>query len=227
MDKKEMDFLVAPNQANQANPAKKQKVNPTAILVVVVGLIVLAIFVIRPALLGYGIYQRAEASNLTVQDYAQNMQQLNRDLEVTKTNLSSYSTFTGALMAQVDKKSDELIECKVALERIQLNVEVAQKQVAEKEIEVATVKSETEKTIDQLVTEKTAALEQEKTVCESSLVEKETEVGEVQAKYDTLVKNTAKSICCKVKVDNPQINFYDVVDNKITCLEQGTNQLSC
>jgi len=57
--------------------------------------------------------------------------------------------------------------------------------------------------------------------------DKEKAVGEVQAKYDQLVKNTAKSICCKAKVDNPQINFYDVVDNKITCLEQGANQLSC
>ncbi len=227
MDKKEMDFVVAPNQAKPANPAKKRKLNHSAFLVVTVGLIVLAIFVIRPAILGYGVYQRAEASNLTVQDYAQSMQQLNRDLEVTKTNLSSYSTFTGALIAQIDQKSDEIIECKVELERIKLNVEAVQKQVAEKETEVATVKSETEKTIVQEVTEKTAALGQEKAACESSLTSKETEVGQVQAKYDLLVKNTAKSICCKVKVDNPQINFYEVVDNKISCLEQGTNQLSC
>ena len=224
MDKKEMSFIFAPDQAK---PAEKNKGNTVAIIVVVVGLIMLAILVIRPAIQGYAVYQQAEASNLTVQDYTQNMQQLNRDLEVTKTNLSSYSTFTDALIEQVDQKSDELTECKVQLERIQLYVELAQKQVAEKEIEVATVKSETEKTIDQLVTEKTATLEKEKAACESSLASKETEVGQVQAKYDTLVKNTAKSICCKVKVDNPQINFYDVVDNKIACLEQGTNQLNC
>jgi len=224
MDKKEADLFASPTQPKSAI---KKKGNPTVVIVAVIGLIALAIFVVRPAVLGYGIYQQAESSNLTVQDYAQSMQQLSRDLELTKANLSSYSTFTGALIAQVDEKSDELIECKVQLERTKLGVEEAQKQVADKETEIATVKSETQNAIDQQVAEKTASLEQEKAACESSLASKDTEVGDVQAKYDILVKNTAKSICCKAKVDNPQINFYDVVDGKITCLEQGTNQLSC
>lgn len=219
-----MDALLNPNQAK---PAAKRKGNPMAIIAAVVGLIVLAIFVIRPAVLGYGIYQQAESSDLTVEDYAQNMQQLSRDLEVTKANLSSYSTFTGALLTQVEEKNDELTECKVQLERIKLDVEQAQKQVADKDTEIATVKSESQTTVDQQVAEKTASLEQEKLACESSLSSKDIEVGAVQAKYDLLVKNVAKSICCKAKVDNPQINFYDVVDGKISCLEQGTNQLNC
>ncbi|MDP3698015.1 MAG: hypothetical protein Q8R47_00360 [Nanoarchaeota archaeon] len=226
MDKKEMEMFTAPHQS-QAKPVSKRKGNPTAIIAAVIGLMVLAIFVIRPAVLGYGVYQQAQSSNLSVQDYAQDMQQLSRDLDVTRANLSSYSTFTGALFAQVEEKNDELTECKVQLERIQADVEEAQKQVADKDAEIATVKSESQKTVDQQVVEKTAVLEQEKTACESSLADKEKAVGEVQAKYDQVVKNAAKSICCKAKVDNPQINFYNVVDSKITCLEQGSNQLNC
>src|SRR3989344_5726092 len=208
MDKKEIDLF-----ADQSNSAEKKKpsrtVNPTAIIIMVVILIALAIFVVRPAVLGYGIYQEAQASNLGVQDYAQNMQQLSNDLEVTKANLSTYSTFTGALIAQVDQKSNEITECKVQLERTKADLEVAQKQVADKDTEIATVKSESQKTVEQQVTEKTAGLEQSKVDCEASFATKEKEVGEVQAKYDQLVKNTVKSICCKTKVDNPQINFYD------------------
>lgn len=226
MDKKEGDLFPVPHQGKSA-AAPKRKGNPVAIIVALLVLVVVAIFVVRPALLGYGVYQQAQTSNLTVQDYAQNMQELSRDLEVTKANLSTYSTFTGALLAQVDEKNDELTECKVQLERTQSDVEDAQKQVADKDAELATVKSETQKTIDQQLTEKTATLEQQKAACESSLTNKEKEVGEVQAKYDLVVKNAAKSSCCKAKVDNPQINFYDVVDGKITCLEQGANQLSC
>jgi len=225
MDKKE-DMFPVPNQA-QAKSAPKRKGNPTAIILAVVVLIALAIFIVRPAVLGYGIYQQAESSNLTVQDYAKNMQELSRDLDVTKANLSSYSTFTGALLVQVEEKNDELTECKVQLERVQSSVEETQRQVADKDAEIAKIKSENQNTINQQVTEKTAALELEKVTCESSLSTKDTEVGVVQAKYDLLVKNAVKSICCKAKVDNPQINFYDVVDGKITCLEQGTNQLSC
>ena len=225
MDKKE-DLFPTPNQGKPVG-ASRRRGNPTVIIAAVVGLIVLAIFVVRPAVLGYGVYQQAQSSNLTVQDYAQNMQDLSRNLELTKANLSSYSAFTGALLAQVEEKNDEFTECKVEVGQLQSTIEEVQKQVTDKEAEIATVKSETQATIDQEVAEKTTALEQEKAACESSLASKETEVGEVQAKYDLLVKNAAKSICCKAKVDNPQINFYDVVDGKISCLEQGSNQLSC
>src|SRR3989344_7890673 len=226
MDKKEGDLFPTSNQA-RPSAAPKRKGNPTVIIAAILGLLVLAIFVVRPAVLGYGVYQQAQSSNLSVQDYAQDMQQLSRDLDVTRANLSSYSTFTGALLTQVEEKNDELTECKVQLERVQSSVEETQRQVADKDAEIAKIKSENQNTINQQVTEKTAALELEKVTCESSLFTKEKEVGEVQAKYDQVVKNAAKSICCKAKVDNPQINFYDVVDGKITCLEQGTNQLNC
>jgi len=217
--------LFPPNQSVKEPKVKKN--NSFLLVAFVIGAFILAIFVIRPAVLGYGVYQQAEASNLTVQDYAQNMQQLTRDLELVKTNLSSYSTFTGALLAQVDEKTDEITECKVQLGRAQSDLERAQEQIIAKETEIVTVKGETQALIDQQVTEKTQVLEQEKIACESSLQSKESEVGEVQAKYDQLVKNTVKTICCKAKVDNPEINFYEVVDNKISCLEQGSNQLSC
>jgi len=224
MDKKE-DVFFTPNQENTTT--EKRKSNPTKIIVGLVAVIALAIFVVRPAILGYGVYQKAQSSNLTIEDYAQNMQELSRNLEVTKANLSSYSTFTGALLTELGEKSDELTGCKVELEQIQSNVEEAQKQVAETETELNKVKSETQDIIDQDVAEKTATLEEQKTTCENSLTTKEKEVSEIQAKYDLLIKNAAKSICCKAKVDNPQINFYDVIDGKISCLEQGTNQLNC
>ena len=225
MDKKEGDLFPSPRE--QVKSAAKRKSNPAAIIMAVVVLIALAVFVVRPAVLGYGVYQEAQSSNLSVQDYAQDMQELSRDLEVTKANLSSYSTFTGALLVQVEEKNDELTECKVQLERMKSDLEGVQKQVVDKDAEIAKVKSESQANVDKQVTEKTAALEQEKSTCESSLADKDKAVGEVQAKYDLLLKNAAKSICCKAKVDNPQINFYDVVDGKITCLEQGSNQLNC
>lgn len=226
IDKKEDLFPTAeaPKKEIKALPKKG---NPILVISLFLGALVLVIFVVRPAILGYGIYQEAQDSNLTVEEYAQNMQQLSRDLEVTKANLSSYSSFTGALIQQVDEKTDELTECKVQLERVQVEVEQLQKQVSEQETEIAIVRTDVQQIADEQVAEKTKALEEEKAACEESLSEKESTIGEIEAKYDSLVKNTAKSICCKAKVDNPEINFYDVVDNKISCLEQGQNQLNC
>ncbi len=196
------------------------------LILIAVG-VLLAVFVIRPGVVGYGVYQQVESSNLSVQEYAQNVQQLTRDLEVANTNLSSYSTFTGALLTQVSEVSDELTECKVENERSKNGLEEAQKLAVSKDEEISKLKSEMDKKINDQVTEKTAALEEDKNTCQNSLQSKENEVGEVQANYDMLVKNMAKSVCCKAKVDNSKINFYDVSDNKIVCLEQGTNQLTC
>ena len=36
-------------------------------------------------------------------------------------------------------------------------------------------------------------------------------MGEVQAKYDLLLKNSSKSICCKAKVDNPNIKYSSLI----------------
>jgi hypothetical protein len=223
MEKRE-DIFAAPDQ--QPNPVKK-KTNPTVVIVAVVALIALAIFVVRPAVLGYGIYQQAEASNLSVQEYSQNMQQLSQDLELTKANLSSYSVFTGALLTQIDEKNDELTECKVELGAKQSEVEAANQQVADRDAEIASLKGDTQTLIDEEVATRTAALEEQKATCEAAVEAKDTEVGEIQAKYELLATNSARSICCKAKVDNPQINFYEVVEGKITCLEQGANQLNC
>ncbi|HLD79205.1 MAG TPA: hypothetical protein VJA18_01460 [Candidatus Nanoarchaeia archaeon] len=204
-----------------------QKSNMWLMLVLLVFGIFLAVFVIRPGVVGYGVYQQVEGSNLTVEEYAQNVQQLARDLEVTKTNLSSYSAFTGALIAEVGDTTDQLTECKVELERGKSDLEDAQETITEKETEISTLKSDMDNKITEQVAQKTAVLEDDKSVCQNALEAKETEVTNVQGKYDLLVKNTAKSVCCKAKVDNPQINFYDIADNKIICLTEGKNELTC
>ncbi len=161
------------------------------LILIVVG-VLLAVFVIRPGIVGYGVYQQVESSNLSVQEYAQNVQQLTRDLEVAKTNLSSYSAFTGALLTQVSDVSDELTECKVENERSKYDLEEAQKLAVSKDGEISELKSEMDKEINDQVTEKTSALEEDKNTCQNSLQSKEKEVGEVQAKYDMLVKNMVK-----------------------------------
>ncbi len=54
-----------------------------------------------------------------------------------------------------------------------------------------------------------------------------TVLTESNDKYNSLSYNAARNICCKTKVDNPRINSYEVVDNKIVCLESGTKSLNC
>ncbi|MEK6863218.1 MAG: hypothetical protein AABW53_00815 [Nanoarchaeota archaeon] len=205
----------------------KKNNNFLVVAAVTIGVLLLVVFVVRPGVVGYGVYQQIEDSNVSPKEYAQNIQQLSRDLEIAKANLSSYSAFTGAIVAQVGEMSDGLVECKEEVERSKAAVEEAQKQVSAKETELASLNSKMDQQITDQVAQKTAALEEDKNVCQNSLSEKELELGDAQEKYELLARNAARNICCKAKVDNPQINFYDIANDKIVCLEEGSNTLNC
>jgi arginine deiminase len=64
-------------------------------------------------------------------------------------------------------------------------------------------------------------------VLQDMLEETKTKLERKSDDYDDLVKNTARSICCKNKIDNPNINFFDVDDDRIVCSETDGEQLSC
>ena len=62
----------------------------------------------------------------------------------------------------------------------------------------------------------------------------ELELNQSQAVYDELAddldelsRNSANTICCIKRVDNPSINYYAVSNNKVTCLEDGELALDC
>jgi hypothetical protein len=45
--------------------------------------------------------------------------------------------------------------------------------------------------------------------------------------FDQLHKSAGRSICCSAKVDNPTINSYDVISNKIVCTTNGEHVITC
>ena len=55
--------------------------------------IVLSLFFIRPAILGYSTYQQMEKSNYTLEEFGQNVNALRGDLLQSQTNLSLYADF--------------------------------------------------------------------------------------------------------------------------------------
>ena len=53
------------------------------------------------------------------------------------------------------------------------------------------------------------------------------DINDLKLQYDTLAKNLANNLCCKARVDNPDIKYYKVEDNKIACVEEGALEISC
>jgi hypothetical protein len=95
------------------------------------------------------------------------------------------------------------------------------------------------------LTEERNTLQSEVSALQNTITEKNTymdeikdeydaEINELNEKYDKLVDsfngivdNSGKNICCKMKIDNSDIDSFNIIDNKIECATDGTFELNC
>lgn len=174
------------------NPLSFKKIATLVSSILLIVLII--IFIIRPNMLGYGIYQQIKSSNISIEDYEKKVQELESKLLVSDTNLSSCMSFSDKFSTELGKCLDNFFEC----EEDKLNFSISI--------------SNYEETIKNL---------------QDSLSEKNQEIDDLQNQFDILVNNMANNICCKAKIDNPNINSYILENNKIICLESGELKISC
>lgn len=168
------------------------------VLLSVISISLLVIFVARPLVIGYSVYQNAGEYNFSIKDYSEDITALRSRVLVAETNLSSCNSFSNQLFSQMDETSNKLIQCKADYESTRNDYEACITDCSEKQSER---EQDLQKQMDAL--------------------------ADIQSNYNELEKNTANNICCKAKVDNPNIKYYSSENNKITCLEQGSKEISC
>lgn len=186
--------------------------------------------VIRPAILGYGVYRSLDETNYTLEEFGKNIRDMQLDLLTSQANLSMQSRLADELVSRFGTVSDALT---TSLEQQkQQSLQLAACQEEQRRLEAQLQKEEAEESNEVLSC--TAQLQER----ERQLQDKEKAFGAAQststaalaslrAEYDLLLKNTAKTVCCKEKVDNQQISSYSVLNGKIFCLEEGGTALAC
>jgi len=167
------------------------------ILSIVFVVMILAVF-IKPSITGYAVYQQVKESNYSIEDYGEKIQDLKTKILVSDTNLSSYSAFNKELLTELEKYSDKFSECNSELNALKTNFSLLRADLDQKNEELDKLKNE-----------------------------KQEEVDDLRLQYDALAENLANNLCCKAKVDNPDINSYKIENNKIICLEEGGLDISC
>ncbi len=225
--------------ADVLSPAPKTRSwSGVTLLGLVVVLALAGVYFIPPGIVGYNVYQKIQGSNLTVEEYGQNIRLLTSDLEKTKVNLSAYAEFNAELQDKINVLSDEVTACKVEKEKTSSDLTHLQqtsaqekadmeKKVRDAEQEVQSEQQKAAQEIDQKVAERTSQLDQEKASCLTQLDEAQVEIDAKQGVYAAFVKKMARSVCCKERVDNPKISSYNIVDNKVVCLESGGEVIQC
>jgi hypothetical protein len=196
-------------------------------IAVVVFLLLLSVFIVKPSILGYSVYQELESSGYTVDEFSSNLNELNANLELTKVNLSSHVTLNDKLFLQIRETSDRLLSCEVEKERISGDADSFKLDLEEKNVELESMEVQINEQVREKVEKEVKLLGEQKAICLEDLSNKDEEYQDLAKDYDDFVRNVAKSVCCKAKVDNSNIDAYEVINDKLVCLEDGGKSLSC
>ncbi len=223
-------------------PEQKKPTKTIGIFVGIIILILALFFVfIKPSILGYGVYQEMQKSNYSLQEYGQNLQEINDELRSTKINLSLHNAFNERLQQQLKEMNKELSTCLAEEKSSQTETELLRKtnnqqdllfQQQKKDHEQIVAEKEKQKELllkqkdDELTQSKTTLATNEKK-CTDDKTTLDQKIRSLEDNYNLLIQNTAKNICCKQKVDNPKITSYSTLDHKILCLETGNVTLTC
>ena len=201
----------------------RKGVNVWYVSFIVILLLLFSLLVVRPGLIGYGIYQDVQNSGYSLDEFAQNVQFLNAEIDNIKSNLSLNEEFLQMAKGEASVTKEELISCKSDLKDLEKKILFCEDSVRDKEEIIDSIDDK----ISAAVEEQTTEINTAKDLCLDSLTAKEEELVVSETKYNSLVTNVARSICCKQRVDNPEISAYDVIENKIVCLSSGSKPLSC
>jgi hypothetical protein len=53
------------------------------------------------------------------------------------------------------------------------------------------------------------------------------QLSNMQGTFETIISNAARTICCKERVDDSNINSFAIVSNQIECTSGGKTELEC
>ena len=197
----------------------RSKKNVAIILICVALVSLLAIFVVKPSIIGYGVYKQAKNMNYTIADYGEDVQDLKSKLLMSNTNLSVCDLYNERILTGYDGCVDSLSGCEKELSSLKTGNDMSKAQC---EKDLGEAKSELNKK-----SVKIEGLEEDLDDIEELKKQNAAEIDKINKKYDSLAQNLANNLCCKAKIDNQEIRYYKIENDMVKCLEQGELKISC
>jgi len=188
----------------------RKRADPAVITgLVIVGVVFASVIVLlmRPAMTGYTVYRELQQTNVSVQDYSQNFAKLESLLNDRPELVCPDMDKT--LLAEIEKYANKAVSCERALAGVESNASNA---YALYQFELSRLKDDLREANKEL---------QERQFDVAQVVDK------VNDDYDELAQKTANNLCCKERVDNPDVSHFRVEDNMIVCLEEGKQKVEC
>ena len=178
------------------------KIKMMAVVTLVFILIISIFLVVGPIFTGLQIYNKASNANKSIDDYIKGVDTIKNELKIElgtlEINMSACYGSVNALSTQLDSCNRNLMACIRDSEK-----QTFMAQSCKEDVEKLRVSTSSE--IENLKTQLNKKIEEQ----------------------DLLTSNVAKNTCCKAKIDNPNVNFYKVENNKIVCSDESGISLNC
>ena len=176
------------------------------ILIVAVIIFVLGMASLTPVITGQTVVSAQEVQRMETTLSANNLTitNLTKDLVTVKTSLDASKTAYDNLLTEKTDLTNKLSAANSELGSLKTKLAALEKtEQINKDLEKANYN----------LKDKVANLKDD--------------LGDLQDDFDDVVGNSARSICCKKKIDDSTISSYKVKDDKVECLSSGGTSLDC
>jgi len=178
-------------------------------LIFVVVLVIVIVLLVKPALLGFKVSSEFDELKRSAPEVLKELDDLKSQVVIANTNLENCKSLSDDYVVDVSLEKDNLLKCENEVKQLNSNIEQAQKK------------------FDNDLVLAQADFDQKKVDTGLELGQAKSDLKTLQSNYDTLVQNSANNICCKAKVDNPNVKFYLVSGNRIVCTVDSGNAINC
>ena len=189
-------------------------------LILVLFLIFLVAFVVKPGIVGYTVYQNVKETNYSLETYGQQVNTLESSLVSLKANLLGQEKLVDVLQKQVIENKDELKICMNERETYLLNSQKFKQETDLLNEQLLKIESDKISQVKEKVEEETVKLNDRLSICQNNL-------DIVEDNFAGFVNNIARSVCCKELVDDPTINSFEIVNDKLVCGSDLESSLTC
>tara|TARA_Y100000310_G_scaffold345354_2_gene464088 strand:- start:4328 stop:4864 length:537 start_codon:yes stop_codon:yes gene_type:complete len=170
-------------------------------IVFVVGVILISLLIVKPLIQGFSVID----DDGVVDKCEGKLKNLDDRYDVITGSLGTCKELNQELIDRMEAANIKQATCTLTVEACEREDEELSETITKLQTEVSNTKIE----ISSLETSSTSQMK--------NLTER----------YSLLAQNTANNLCCKAKIDNENIGYYTVKNDKIVCLESGTQVIVC
>lgn len=178
-------------------------------LIFIILLIIVLVLLIKPALTGYSLNKELEDLGTSAADVLRRIDLVKSEKLVVETNLENCKKLNEDYLGQVTDEKSDMFSCIEEKKEVESKLEQQKKEC---EFEINRVTSENA---------------QKKSTAELELEQLKVTFAGLESSYNSLSDNSANNICCKNKIDSPEIDSYFISGGKIVCSVGSEDKISC